>query len=94
MAGTNDAIMKTSETILVELLQLKSFVEDTLPCCTVIISYPTYRYDDPKACVTVLPLHRKLNNLQIPLILNDNIKDRHIGRKGLHLKGGVQAGWQ
>ena len=38
MARTNDAIMKTSETILVELLQLKSFVEDTLSGCTSTIS--------------------------------------------------------
>ena len=60
MAGTHDAIMKTSETILVELLQLKSFVEDTFPGCIVVISCPTYRYDDPKACLAVLHMHRKL----------------------------------
>ena len=38
MAGTNDAITKTSEIILVELLLLKSFVEDALPGCKVVIS--------------------------------------------------------
>ena len=79
--------MKTSETILVELLQLKTFLENTLPGCEVIISSPTYRYDEPKASLTVLHLRRKLNNLEIPLILNNNINDVHIGRKGLHLNG-------
>ena len=64
MAGTNDAIMKTSENILVELLHLKSFVEDTLPACTVVILCPTYRYEDPKTCLTIVHLLRKLNNLQ------------------------------
>ena len=85
MAGTNDAITKTSEVILVELLQLKSFIESALLGCKGAISCPTDRFDDSKARLTILHLRRKLNNLQIPLILNDNIRDVDIGKKGLHL---------
>ena len=73
MAGTNDTITKTSEVILVELLQLKSFIEYALLGCKVVTSCPTDRFDDPKAYLTILHLRRKLNNLQIPHILNDNI---------------------
>ena len=82
MAGTNDAITRTSEVILVELLQLKSVIEYALPGCKVVISCPTDRFDDHKAWFTVLHFRRKLNNLQIPLISNDNIRDVDIGKKG------------
>ena len=61
MAGTNDTITKTSEIILVELLQLNSFIEYALLGCKVVISCLTDRFDNPKACLTVLHLRRKLN---------------------------------
>ena len=87
MAGTNDSTMKSSELILVELLQLKTFIEKQLPGCTVIISCPTDRNDDPKAKLTNLHIRRKLNNLKLPIIVNDNITEVHIGKRGLHLNG-------
>ena len=93
MAGTNDTITNTLEVILVELLQLKSFIEYALPGCKVAISCPTDRFDDPKACLTVLHLRRKLNNLQIPLISNDNIRDVDMGKRASLKRTGVtQAG--
>ena len=85
MAGTNDSVIKSSECILFELLQLKTFIADSLPGCEVIISCPTDRYDEPKAKLTLLNLRRKLNTLKIPVIVNDNLNDEHIGKRGLHL---------
>ena len=85
MAGSNDSPNKSSECILIEMLQLKKFIEDSLNGCKVIISCPTDRYDDPKAKLTILHLRRKLKNLEIPIILNDNIYDDCIGKRGLHL---------
>ena len=85
MAGTNDSVIKSSECILFELLQLKKFIADSLPGCEVIISCPTDRYDEPKAKLTLLNLRRKLNTLKIPVIVNDNLNDEHIGKRGLHL---------
>ena len=82
MAGTNDSTMKSSELILVELLQLKTFIEKQLPGCTVIISCPTDRSDDHKAKLANLHMRRKLNNLKLPIIVNDNITEVHIGKKG------------
>ena len=75
MAGTNDSINKSSEEILVELLQLRTFIESNCPDCKVVISRPTDRFDAAKAKLTVMHLRRKLNNLKIPIILNDNITD-------------------
>ena len=84
---------ETSEVILVEPLQLKLFIEYALPGCKVVTSCPTDRFDDPKSCLTFLHLRRKLNNLQITLISNGNIRDVDIGKKALHLNEGVrQAG--
>ena len=85
MAGSNDSPNKSSECILIEMLQLKKFIEDSLNGCKVIISCPTDRYDDPKAKLTILHLRRKLKNLEIPIILNDNIYDDCIGKRRLHL---------
>ena len=87
MVGTNDSKVKTSESILVELLQLKTFIENSLPGCTVVISCPTYRFDEPLPRLTVMHLRRKLGMLNIPVILNENIEEIHIGKKGLHLNG-------
>ena len=85
MAGTNDSIVKSADEILDEILQLKLFIEETLPECEVIISCPTCRYDDQTAKLTVIQLRQKLQNLNFPIIMNDNIFDMHIGKKGLHL---------
>ena len=45
MAGTNDSINMSSEEILVELVQLKKFIESNPPDCKVIISCSTDRFD-------------------------------------------------
>ena len=87
MVGTNDAPHKSAEEILVELLKLKQHIEDVLPICQVIISCPTLRKDkaNPQAHRVVFDLRKKLINLNIPIILNENINDDHIGKDGLHL---------
>ena len=83
--STNDAIMKTSESILTELLQLKTHIESTLPSCVVIISEPIIRMDNAKASFTIKNLIEKLRNLNIKQICNGNINTDHICKKGLHL---------
>ena len=67
--------------------EVKLLIENKLPGCKVIIVCPTYRYDEPKAKLTIIHLQRKLNKLKMDVILNDNITDKHIGKKGLHLNG-------
>ena len=87
MAGTNDAMNKGPDQIVNELVALKDHVENTVPGCSVTISWPTMRNDKkfPIAQRTVFDMRKKLINLKIPLILNENINEVHIGLKGLHL---------
>ena len=53
VAGTNDVINKSSKCILEELLQLKMFLQLKLTNCEVIMSWPTYRFVEPKAQITL-----------------------------------------
>ena len=86
MAGSNDAVNKnkSSQSLLEELLRLKSFLQSKF-MCDVILSCPTYRFDDQKANVTLRNLRNNLLSLEIPVISNANITDIHIWKKGLHL---------
>ena len=85
MAGSNDSIDKSSEELLVELLNLKKWISDKLPGVKITISCPTIRNDNQKARLTILRLREKLQNLNIDLITNENIHVGHLGHKGLHL---------
>ena len=89
MVGTNDAANKdkNAESIMVELLRLKKHIENILPSCSVILSCPTLRSDsgNSHAQKVVFDLRKKLINLNIPLILNENITEKHLGKLGLHL---------
>ena len=86
MAGSNDAVNKNkcSKSILEELLGLKSFLQSKFRC-DVIISCPTYRFDDQRDNVTLRNLLNNVVDLNIPVISNGNITEMHIGKKGLHL---------
>ena len=86
MAGSNDAVNKnkSSQSILEELLKLKSFLQSKFRC-DVILSCPTHRFDDQKANPTFRNLRNNLSSMNIPVISNANITDMHIGKKGLHL---------
>ena len=57
MAGTTDVIYSTSETILHELLLLKTWIIESLPGVTVCLSCPTDRIDNSKAKITIHHLH-------------------------------------
>ena len=83
--GGNDAPFKSADDILVELLQLKTFIAKQLPTCDIYISQPTTRVDNMKAKYTIRDLNGKLNLLNINIVDNSNIEEEQLGRKGLHL---------
>ena len=85
MVGTNDAMMKSSEELLAELLALKNWILEVLPGVIITMSCPTIRNDNQKARLTILNLRKKLNDLKLSTIINDNIVENHLGRKRLHL---------
>ena len=83
--GTNDALSITSREIQHNLLKLKSLVKEKLPQCKVWLSTPSLRTDNREATLTVSQLVNHLLNLNIAVICNRNIKNRHVSRKGLQL---------
>ena len=88
MAGTNDAIDKTSRDIFDDLMLLKKHIENEAPACRVLISCPPPRFDYGYAQLTIRNLQLKLKNLNKDhVILNDYINKNHISRKGVHLNG-------
>ena len=88
--GTNDAVTRTSQSILDDLFKLKQYIE--AKGIEVIISCPITRTDNAKARFSIIQFKEKIKHLKIRYLLNDNIKERHLGKKGLHLsKQGILA---
>ena len=85
VGGNDCSSQKTSDEIICDLLGLKSFIESKLPNCVIIISSLTERIDKRQAGVISKIVNAKLKLLDIHLLNNDNIKQEHLGKKGLHL---------
>ena len=83
--GTNDAPILTSREIQDNILKSKALVHEKLAQCKVWLSTPTLRTDNGKDTLTVPQLVNHLLNLNIDVIDNRNIKNRHLSRKGLDL---------
>ena len=83
--GTNDALNLPPNEILDKILELEKKIEEIGKDCKVIISTPTYRFDNRKAGNTVNELTNMLINLNVPIVNNKNISRKHLGYKGLHL---------
>ena len=82
--GTNDSTRRSSEDMLVEMIQLKQFVE-TMYGSKVIVSNIIERTDDGKANLTIKRFNEKLARLNIPIMDNANITSKYLGKKGHHL---------
>ena len=83
--GTNDAVTKTSDTILDDILKLKFHIESQLIGVEVVISCPINRIDNSKARLTIKHVINKIKLIKVTKIINENISDICLGRKGLHL---------
>ena len=83
--GTNDAPNKTSQDIVNSLLDMRSFIVKKLPECKVVLSTPVKRTDNGKAMYTLIKVNKVLHELKIDMVDNDNVTDKHLSRKGLHL---------
>ena len=62
--GTDDALDKSPEEIVGELIQLKMFIEVNLPTTSVILSFPTIRNDNHIASAKISKLRTLLNELR------------------------------
>ena len=82
--GSNDAPCKSSNLILDEMMTLKIHIESVLPTCKVFLSCPIIRFDDAKAGLTLRLLGKKMKTRE-DVIINDNIDEHCLGKRGLHL---------
>ena len=83
--GTNNAVTETLTEIFNKLLSLKEEIVEKLPSCNIIISNPTKRTDDVTAHKTNEEVIRLIKSTDINFIDNGNIKEKHLGKRGLHL---------
>ena len=83
--GSNDAPFKSAEIIFDDILLLRNYIQETLPNVKIIISEPIMRTDNLKANAVINQLVRKLEHSDVSLLVNCNINESHLGRKGLHL---------
>ena len=83
--GTNDAVDSFHQQIVNDLLILKQFIKGKLQNCNVILSIPTKRCNSQKAYATVNLVNQQLLQLNIDIIENNNISDKHLDRDGPHL---------
>ena len=83
--GNNDALKLPLNEILDKILELKIKIEEINKDCKVIISTPTYRFDNQKAGNTVNELTNMLINLNVPIVNNKNISRKYLRHKGLHM---------
>ena len=83
--GTNNAVTETPTEFFNKLLSLKEEIVEKLPSCNIIISNPTKQTDDVTARKTNEEVNRLIKSTDINFIDNGNIKEKHLGKRGLHL---------
>ena len=83
--GTNDTVNNTSDTVLENLLKLKHYIESKLAGVSIVLSCPIKRVDNHKAKMIIKNLNEKIRLLKVKSLLNVNIGENCLGRKGLHL---------
>ena len=84
--GSNDAVIKNSDVILDDILQLKSHIESVLPNAVVYLSCPILRFDNAKVGLTSVHLRSKMKEVIINIISNENVDISCLGKASLHLK--------
>ena len=83
--GSNNTNRNQPQEIVDGLLNLKTFIMQSLPDCKVVFSLPTIRNDNP-AKNNILKLVRNfLNQLRVDCISNENITLDCLGKSKLHL---------
>ena len=83
--GTNNTVNEPSKMVLDKLLNLKKFIEHTLPKSNVVISNLITRTDNGKASLTVIKTNAHLHGVQMDIIDNGNITSNELNKGGLHL---------
>ena len=78
-------MIKNSDVILDDILQLKSHIESVLPNAVVYLSCPILQFDNAKVSLTLVHLRSKMKEVIINIISNENVDSSCLGKVGLHL---------
>ena len=84
-AGTNNSTNDTPEDILDKLKTLVDTIQTALPECKVIVSSIIKRTDNQKANAVCEKVNRLLKSSDLCVLDNSNIKEKCLGKRGLHL---------
>ena len=79
---TNNMVNELSKLVLDKLLNLKKFIEHTLPESYVVISNLITRTVNGKASLTVIKTNEHLHGLQMDVIDNGNITSNELNKGG------------
>ena len=82
---TNNMVNELSKLVLDKLLNLKKFIEHTLPESNVVILNLITRTDNGRASLTVIKTNEHLHDLPMDIIDNGNITSNELNKGGLHL---------
>ena len=82
--GTDNCVNKSSRVVLYKILNLRTFIQNSLPQCKVIISNVINRTDDGNASLTVENLYNRLNSLKLDIVDNSTIGKECLDKKSLH----------
>ena len=79
---TNNCLEEPSCVVLDRILNLKTFIENSLPKCKVIICNIINRTDDSKVSLTKGNLNNHLNSLKLNIVDNSTIDKKCLGKRG------------
>ena len=80
--GTNNCLEESSRVVLDRYLNLKTFIENSLPKCKVIICNIINRTDDSKVSLTKGNLNNHLNSLKLNIVDNSTTDKECLGKRG------------
>ena len=83
--GNNNTVNEPSKMVLDKLLNLKKFIEHTLPESGLVISILITRTNNGKASLTVIKTNEHVHGLQMGVIDNGNITSNKLSKLELHL---------
>ena len=83
--GTNNCVNESSRIVLDKILNLKTFIQNSLPQCKVIISNVINRKKKLYGPFLVKNVNNPLNSLKLDIIDNSTIGKECLGKKDLHL---------
>ena len=80
--GTNNCLEESSRVVLDRYLNLKTFIENSLPKCKVIICNIINRFDDSMVSLTKGNLNNHLNSLKLNIVDNSTTDKECLGKRG------------